>query len=91
MAGVRRRRGRARVSKPVRKPFTEAERERIQAFLDDGVPYSEIVRTMHIGELRLKEAFPGYQQPPQVRGMYSAFARTLDSIPDRLTPKGGTR
>lgn len=71
------------------KPFTPEETERIQAFLDDGVPYSEIVRTMHVGEKRLKDAFPGYQTPPQMRGTFAAFARQLNKIPDRITPKDG--
>lgn len=66
-------------------PFTPEQRERIQAFIDDGCPVSEIARTLGVWNQRIIREFPGSQRPATERGDIGQMFRKFNAIPYRLT------
>jgi hypothetical protein len=65
-------------------PYSDEERARIIALLEDGCPYKEVAETVGRNAGRLCDNFPGYtlsrSELAQIRHMKRRFERLIDAL-----------
>lgn len=70
--------------KPPATPYSQEERARIIAMLEDGCPYTEVAETLGRSAPRLNKAFPGYalskSEIAEIRHMKMRFERLVETL-----------